>query len=113
VLAGLADLEGLGAYAAELREGAVPGTSRAVAASLAEAVLAFAAGDVTGAADRLVAVEPIVPSLGGSRAQLEVVDDTTIEALRRAGRRTEARRRLEARLARRPSQRDAHWLARL
>lgn len=53
------------------------------------------------------------PNLGGSRAQLEVLDDTLIEALRRSGRSAEARERLAQRLQRRPSNRDRDWLSRI
>jgi hypothetical protein len=68
-------------------------------------------GDARAAADRLLAHEPDLVMIGGSRAQLEVLDDTLIASLARSGRVGDATRRLEARLARRPSVRDRRWRA--
>lgn len=68
-------------------------------------------GDARAAADRLLANEPDLVTIGGSRAQLEVLDDTLIAALARSGRVGDAAQRLDIRLARRPSVRDRRWRA--
>lgn len=68
-------------------------------------------GDRTATADRLLAHEGELVTIGGSRAQLEVLDDTLIDSLARSGRSAAAARRLSSRLARRPSTRDERWLA--
>jgi predicted Zn-dependent protease len=101
-------LAGLGRSAeirsnAEAMNGAVADACRALAD--------FAEGDANAAADRLLEHEPDLVTIGGSRAQLEVLDDTLITALARSGRANAAAERLEARLARRPSLRDRRWHA--
>lgn len=78
---------------------------------MVEALRSFADGDTMATANLLIAIEPSLPNLGGSQAQLEVLDDTIIEALRRSGRSSEARERLEQRLKRRPSYRYRNWLS--
>jgi tetratricopeptide (TPR) repeat protein len=111
VLAGLHDLEGLSQYGHELRDRAAAGHPTAgTCAAVVEALRSFAEDDTTAAANGLIEIEPSLASLGGSRAQLEVLDDTIIEALRRSGRNADARKRLERRLRRRPSNRDRDWL---
>jgi hypothetical protein len=71
----------------------------------------FVDGDSRAAADRLLASESDLVTIGGSRAQLEVLDDTLISALARSGRADTAAQRLDDRLARRPSFRDRRWRA--
>ena len=71
----------------------------------------FVDGDTRAAADRLLASESDLVTIGGSRAQLEVLDDTLISALARSGRADTAAQRLDDRLARRPSFRDRRWRA--
>lgn len=65
------------------------------------------------AADRLMALLPRFRSLGGSHAQTEVFEDTTIAAQQHAGRFGIATGLLKDRLARRHSRRDEGWLERL
>ena len=111
VLAGLQDFDGLAALSADLRERALTGHSvLATGADVVDAMSRFAQGDAAGAADLLLAADAMVPGLGGSRAQLEVIEDTLIAALHRCGRRADAEARLAARLQRRPTSRDAAWL---
>ena len=114
VLAGTNDLDGLSEYGRELRDRAAAGHPTAgTCAAVVEAIRSFAESDTMAAANELIAIEPSLASLGGSRAQLEVLDDTIIEALRRSGRNSETRNRLEQRLRRRPSNRDRDWLSRV
>lgn len=102
VLAGLGRSAQIRSNAAAMN-GAVAEASRALAD--------FADGDTNEAADRLLEHEPDLVTIGGSRAQLEVLEDTLITALWRSGRANAAAERLENRLARRPSLRDRHWYA--
>ncbi len=114
VLAGTNNLDGLSLYSQELRDRAAGGHPTAgTCAAVVEALRSFADDDTMTAANELIEIEPSLPNLGGSRAQLEVLDDTIIEALRRSGRSSEARGRLEQRLRRRPSNRDRDWLSRI
>jgi len=83
-----------------------------VARVLAEAVAAFARGDHAGAADLMEPVAAGVVRIGGSHAQRELFEDTLLVAWLRSGRLEPARTLLAERLARRPSTRDAAWLAR-
>lgn len=83
----------------------------AVVPAMARAFLALASGDASGCADILEPVASEVVRIGGSGAQREIVEDTRIAALMRAGRLLEARQLIERRLARRPSPRDSRWLA--
>jgi hypothetical protein len=73
---------------------------------------AYGAGRYEEAAGLLDLSGDELPHLGGSRAQREIVEDTAIDAMLRSGRSAGARRRLEARLERRPSIEDARLLAR-
>ena len=82
-----------------------------VIAEACRALADFADGDANAAADRLLEHETDLVTIGGSRAQLEVLDDTLITALSRSGRVNSATERLQARLARRPSLRDRRWHA--
>ena len=71
----------------------------------------MAEGNCSAAADRLAALGPQVWRLGGSDAQREVVEETRIAALLRAGRYDEAREVLDRRLDRRHCRRDEAWRA--
>lgn len=77
-----------------------------VVAPLCQAMLAFAEGDASIAADRLTAMLGEVWRFGGSDAQREVVEDTLIAALLAAARFDEARPVIDRRLDRRDSPRD-------
>ncbi len=99
-------LEGLAALE---REGKLP--QGPVLASLCRGVAAFARGDYCDAARELENALPELPRIGGSHAQRELFEDTVIAACLRAGLAQNAAARLRARLARRPSARDARWLA--
>jgi pentatricopeptide repeat protein len=81
-----------------------------VAAPLASALRRLVLGDASGAADDLARLQPQLWRLGGSDAQREVVEDTRICALVRAGRYDEALRLVDRRLDRRPCRRD-EWFA--
>lgn len=112
VLAGLNDVDGLVALSDDWRSRASVGSpSAATCAVVIDALNRFVQDDARGAAELIESVELSTPTLGGSRAQLEVVDDTLITALQRSGRFTDAQTRLTARLKRRPTLRDANWLA--
>jgi Tfp pilus assembly protein PilF len=75
------------------------------------AMNAFAGGNFAACADHLEPVLADVVRIGGSHAQREIVEDTLIVALIRAGRTGRARTLLDARLHRRPSPRDTRWQA--
>ena len=114
VLAGLDDRDGLQDWSDRLDDLDRHGhPSAGLCALVVEAIGRCAADDWARVADRLLELEPGLPALGGSRAQLEVLDDTTIEALRRAGRVGEARQRLDRRITARPTPRDQNWRAHL
>lgn len=104
VLAGLGDVDVLRTYAQTVT---FPGDQACL--GLAD----FIAEEPVAAADRLLEHESDFVAIGGSRAQLEVLDDTLIAALALSGRADHARRRLEARLTARASARDDRWLASL
>jgi hypothetical protein len=78
---------------------------------ICRAMQAFAAGDARGSAALLEPLLGDVVRIGGSHAQREIVDDTFIVALIRAGELPRAREFLERRLHRRPSPRDQRWRA--
>lgn len=84
-------------------------THREVVAPLAAALGLMHAGRCSAAADALAALESSLWRLGGSDAQREVVEETRIAALLRAGRYDEARALLDRRLDRRPAERDRRW----
>jgi hypothetical protein len=69
----------------------------------------LAAGHHSEAADELAALAGPSRRLGGSDAQREILEETRIAALVRAGRLDEARLVLDARLDRRHSPRDRRW----
>jgi hypothetical protein len=73
------------------------------------AARAFAAGDARGCVALLEPVLGDVVRIGGSHAQREIVEDTFIVALIRAGELPRARELLDRRLHRRPSPRDERW----
>jgi hypothetical protein len=100
-----AGLERLGAWARDHRHP----TQREVVAPLAHALGLLARGHSCAGADGLAALQGLVPRLGGSDAQREVVEEARIAALLRAGRLDEARVVLDERLDRRRSPRDARW----
>jgi len=78
---------------------------------ICRAMQAFAAGDARGCAALLEPVLKDVVRIGGSHAQREIVEDTFIVALIRAGELPSARELLDRRLHRRPSPRDQRWHA--
>ena len=80
-----------------------------VAAPLARALRRLVLGDASGAADDLALVQPLVWRVGGSHAQREVVEETRICALVKAGRYAEALVLVDRRLDRRRCRRD-EWL---
>jgi hypothetical protein len=82
-----------------------------VAAPLARALRLLSLGDASGAADALARLQPRVWRLGGSDAQREVVEETRICALLRAGRTAEAVRLVDRRLDRRRCRRDEWFRA--
>jgi Tfp pilus assembly protein PilF len=81
----------------------VPGVFRAMNA--------FAGGEYTACVRHLAPVLDEVVRIGGSHAQREIVEDTFIVALMRAGEWQQARAMLDRRLHRRPSPRDVRWRA--
>jgi len=86
-------------------------TQREVVTPLTRALAAMAGGACSRAADELAALAPHVRRLGGSDAQREIIEETRIAALLRAGRWDDARVVLDERLDRRPSPRDQAWRA--
>jgi hypothetical protein len=84
-------------------------TQREVVAPLARALQQLAAGRHGEAADALAVLAGPSRRIGGSDAQREILEETRIAALVRAGRLDEARRVLDARLDRRHSPRDRRW----
>src|SRR5215470_14689111 len=79
--------------------------------SVCRALYAFASQDYAGCLRELGPVLDDVVRMGGSHAQREIVEDTFIIALIRNGELPRARTMLDCRLHRRPSPRDARWLA--
>ncbi|KRB73982.1 pyridine nucleotide-disulfide oxidoreductase [Nocardioides sp. Root190] len=100
-----AGLERLGAWSARNPNP----THREVLAPLAGALRLLTRGRWSEGADRLAELTPHCWRLGGSDAQRELVEETRIAALLRAGRYDEARALLDARLDRRPAVRDRRW----
>ncbi|MGE0539375.1 MAG: tetratricopeptide repeat protein [Dehalococcoidia bacterium] len=107
------DQESLDRLIAELRgraaEGRLPAGEGVIA--LIEGIAAFARADYEAAVRRLEPVADQVIRIGGSHAQREVFEDTLLVAYLRSGRREQAEALLRERLDRRPSTRDARWLA--
>ncbi|WP_260958595.1 tetratricopeptide repeat protein [Pseudomonas citri] len=81
-----------------------------VVPALCHAVQAFADGHYADCARILEPVAHEVVRLGGSGAQREIVQDTLLVSLMRAGEADKARALLDRRLHRRPSPRDSQWL---
>lgn len=84
-------------------------TAGAVAPTIGRAMLAFADADYGRTIALLEPAAREVARIGGSGAQREVVEDTLLVALMRAGEMEKAARLLDRRLHRRPSVRDAGW----
>jgi len=100
---------------AQLRRSAAARGSAAftdTVAPLADALMHLVHGDADRATDALLAL-PGVDRLGGSAAQREIVEDTTIYCAIQAGRRDIAQSLLQTRLGRRCSPRDVHRRAQL
>lgn len=77
-----------------------------VVAPLAAALVRLVLGDASGCADTLATLEPRLWQVGGSDAQREVVEETRLCALVRAGRCAEALALVDRRLDRRRCRRD-------
>lgn len=92
-----------------LAQGKVPAGT--VLPAVVEAIAAFARRDYEAAIQHLEPFADQVIRIGGSNAQREVVEDTLLQAYLRAGHWAAAASLLQRRLARRPSMRDAQWLA--
>lgn len=84
-----------------------------VVPAICRAALAFADGDDALCVRILEPVAGEVVRIGGSGAQREVIEDTLLVALMRAGEAEKARALLDTRLHRRPSPRDARWRSRI
>jgi hypothetical protein len=83
----------------------------AVVPAACRAAQAFAEGDHAGCVALLEPVTRDVVRIGGSHAQREMIEDMQLLALIKSGASEKARGLLDARLHRRPSPRDARWLA--
>jgi tetratricopeptide (TPR) repeat protein len=83
----------------------------AIVPTICRAAAAFANGDYAGCAKMLEPAAKEVVRIGGSHAQREVVEDTLLVALMKAGETKKASALLDERLHRRPSGRDARWRA--
>jgi Tfp pilus assembly protein PilF len=92
-----------------LRDGKLP--AGPVVPQICQALGAFAGEDYAACVTRLEPVLSEVVRIGGSHAQREIIEDTFIVALIRAGELRRAREHLDRRLHRRPSPRDARWHA--
>jgi tetratricopeptide (TPR) repeat protein len=82
-----------------------------VVAPVALALRRLVTGDPSGAADELGRLEPAAWRLGGSLAQREVLEETRLAALLRAGRYADAAVLVDDRLDRRPCARDRAFRA--
>jgi hypothetical protein len=82
-----------------------------VVPKICRAMHAFADADYQGCIRHLAPVLDDVVRIGGSHAQREIIEDTFIVALMRGGELARARAMLDQRLHRRPSPRDARWMA--
>ena len=99
----------LGVIEKRLSDGKLP--AGPVVPGIFRAMTAFAGGDYAGCVAHLEPVLDEVVRIGGSHAQREIVEDTFIVALMKSGDLGRARTRLDRRLHRRPSPRDARWIA--
>jgi hypothetical protein len=104
------DAEGLGTLA-RWCAGRPEAAHTDVTAPLALALRRLVRGDPSGAADAIAAVEPHLWRVGGSDAQREVVEETRICALVKAGRYAEALTVIDGRLDRRHCRRDEWFQA--
>jgi len=82
-----------------------------VVPKICRAMAAFAGKDYAACARHLEPVLDDIVRIGGSHAQREIIEDTFIVALMKSGELARARAMLDRRLHRRPSARDARWLA--
>lgn len=82
-----------------------------VVPAIGRAAQAFADADYEACVRTLEPVAGAVVRIGGSGAQRQVIEDTLLVALMRAGAAGKAQALLERRLHRRPSPRDTAWLA--
>jgi hypothetical protein len=82
-----------------------------VVPKICRAMAAFAGKDYAACARHLEPVLDDIVRIGGSHAQREIIEDTFIVALMKGGELARARAMLDRRLHRRPSARDARWLA--
>ena len=101
--------ERLRAIEARLADGKLP--AGPVVPAICRALRAFADEEFGTCVRELEPVLNDVVRIGGSHAQREVIEDTFIVALIRSGELPRARNMLDQRLHRRPSPRDARWLA--
>jgi hypothetical protein len=101
--------ERVAALEARLADGKLPPGS--VVPIVCRAVEAFADGDYARCATILEPAAAEVVRIGGSHAQREVIEDTLLVALMKAGEARKASALLDQRLHRRPSPRDARWRA--
>jgi hypothetical protein len=101
--------ERLRAIEARLADGKLP--AGPVVPAICRALRAFADEEFAICVRELEPVLNDVVRIGGSHAQREVIEDTFIVALVRSGELPRARNMLDQRLHRRPSPRDARWLA--
>jgi tetratricopeptide (TPR) repeat protein len=92
-----------------LRDGKFP--AGPVVPQICHALGAFAGEDYPACVTHLEPVLHEVVRIGGSHAQREIIEDTLIVALIRAGELPRARAHLDRRLHRRPSPRDGRWHA--
>lgn len=111
--AGAGEAEDLAARVAALDRLAATGTLAAgpVVPAIGRALGAFARGDWAGCVAVLEPLAGEVVRIGGSGAQRQVIEDTLLVALMRAGESGRAARLLARRLHRRPSPLDGRWRA--
>ena len=110
ILLAIGDAAGLRSLGGWARAHAHP-VQREVVEPLTVALLAMHEGRHAAAADALRELAGRTWRLGGSDAQREIIEETRICALLKAGRHDEARTLLDGRIDRHRSPRDRHWLA--
>ena len=113
--AGCGDQEAMSQLTQRLSEAARQGNlfAQEVVLPLAQGIDAFAQGNYTQAVSLLEPVFPQLRRIGGSHAQLEVFEDTLLEAYLRAEQFEKAQEMLTTRLNQRESVRDTFWLGRV
>ncbi len=113
IAAGTGNVAAANARVAQLRalqaEGRLP--AGAVVVNLSRGMQAFAGANYKTAIAALEVARADTVRIGGSHAQRELIDDTLIVAYLRGGSPEKARALIDQRLHRRPSARDAAWLA--